>query len=219
MRCRLTIVTTLLVVVCFGGCRAKVEKPDQVREVSWGPDPSFADTPTSVTVRANNQFACELFKQLSKEQPGTNQFFSPWSISSVLAMALEGARGDTALEMGQVLGLSSELRQEGSRPWKLDDYHSGFATLMRHYAAAQNSKKDQPVREKIAKLRKELESLNAKVRGGAIIKRHWACKKRPRIWRRPSISCRASSIRLSWGWPTRFGARKLTPLTKTSRSP
>lgn len=48
-------------------------------------------------VNASNQFAFELYSQY-KSQDG-NIFFSPYSISTALAMTYEGARGKTAEEM------------------------------------------------------------------------------------------------------------------------
>ncbi len=47
---------------------------------------------------ANNRFAFELYSDLNKNQvnSGKNVFFSPFSISTVLALAYEGARGTTA---------------------------------------------------------------------------------------------------------------------------
>lgn len=53
---------------------------------------------------ANANFAFKLLKQLSKEQPGTNIFISPFSASSVLQMACNGAAKQTRTEMQQVLG-------------------------------------------------------------------------------------------------------------------
>ena len=53
---------------------------------------------------ANYKFAVELYGQLGKT-PG-NLFFSPSSISTCLSMAQAGARGTTASQMAQVLGLS-----------------------------------------------------------------------------------------------------------------
>jgi serpin B len=47
---------------------------------------------------ANNQFAFEYFSKLNEQGKG-NLFFSPWSISSALAMTYEGAKGKTADEM------------------------------------------------------------------------------------------------------------------------
>lgn len=53
------------------------------------------------TVDANTAFALELYNRL-KEQPG-NLFFSPFSISTALAMTYAGARGQTATEMAETL--------------------------------------------------------------------------------------------------------------------
>ena len=51
--------------------------------------------------RDDNQFALDLYAQL-RGQEG-NLFFSPYSISTALAMTRAGARGDTAAEMDKVL--------------------------------------------------------------------------------------------------------------------
>ncbi|MGA2069395.1 MAG: serpin family protein [Thermoguttaceae bacterium] len=69
-----------------------------------------ADTPPTVT-QANNQFAVDLYGQLSKAQPGGNLFFSPASISVALAMTAAGAGGQTEAEMAQVLHLNGILPQ------------------------------------------------------------------------------------------------------------
>ena len=54
------------------------------------------------TVNANNQFAVDLYSQVSDSDE--NIFFSPWSISTAAAIVFEGARGNTADEMQQVFG-------------------------------------------------------------------------------------------------------------------
>jgi serine protease inhibitor len=53
---------------------------------------------------ANIGFAFKLLKQLAKDQPGANIFISPYSASTVLQMACNGAGGKTKTEMQQVLG-------------------------------------------------------------------------------------------------------------------
>jgi len=60
---------------------------------------------TSV-VEANNEFALDLYQEL-RDSDG-NIFYSPWSIISALAMTYEGARGQTANEMQEVLHLPKE---------------------------------------------------------------------------------------------------------------
>lgn len=53
---------------------------------------------------ADAEFAFNLYHQLAATEPG-NLFFSPYSISTALSMALAGARGNTAEEMRLALGV------------------------------------------------------------------------------------------------------------------
>jgi serine protease inhibitor len=52
-------------------------------------------------VNANNKFAFELYSELNKASD-SNIFYSPYSISSAIAMTYEGAKGQTADEMKSV---------------------------------------------------------------------------------------------------------------------
>jgi serpin B len=52
-------------------------------------------------ITANNQFAIDLYSKYSSKEE--NVFFSPYSLSSALAMTYEGARGQTAEEMQKVM--------------------------------------------------------------------------------------------------------------------
>ncbi len=65
----------------------------------------------------NNRFAADLYRQLANDPrySGKNLFFSPYSLSSALAITYEGARGTTADEIGSVLHLPTNdtLRREG----------------------------------------------------------------------------------------------------------
>ncbi|HOI12541.1 MAG TPA: serpin family protein [Methanoculleus sp.] len=65
----------------------------------------------------NNRFAADLYRHLASdpENAGKNIFFSPYSISSALAITYEGARGTTADEIGSVLHLpqNGTLRRTG----------------------------------------------------------------------------------------------------------
>jgi serpin B len=56
----------------------------------------------SAVVEGNNQFALDLYAKLRGEK-ADNLFFSPYSISTALAMTYAGARGQTEKEMAQVL--------------------------------------------------------------------------------------------------------------------
>jgi len=73
---------------------------------------------TKTLVRENNSFALDLYQQLRNEEG--NLFFSPFSISTALAITYAGARNETAAEMAQVLHFS----QEG------EHLHKNFATIL-----------------------------------------------------------------------------------------
>ncbi len=65
----------------------------------------------------NNRFAFDLYRRLATDpaHAGGNLFFSPYSISSALAITYEGACGTTADEIGAVLHLPTNdtLQREG----------------------------------------------------------------------------------------------------------
>ena len=86
------------------------------------PPPPNADT--AALVRANNHFAVNLYLKLAAR--GGNVCFSPFSISSVLALASAGANGPTAAEMLQV------LCWDKTRP---DPPHASFGRLLQSLAA------------------------------------------------------------------------------------
>uniref|UniRef100_A0A3B3HLP8 Serpin B6 n=1 Tax=Oryzias latipes TaxID=8090 RepID=A0A3B3HLP8_ORYLA len=52
--------------------------------------------------KANISFSLAMLRQLSEDHRTTNIFFSPFSISSALAMVMLGARGDTATQMAEL---------------------------------------------------------------------------------------------------------------------
>ena len=67
--------------------------------------PTQADLPAAQVnlSAANTDFAFDLFGQLALEQPDTNVFISPFSVSTVLQMIENGAAGTTKAEMKHVL--------------------------------------------------------------------------------------------------------------------
>ncbi|KAL6030829.1 hypothetical protein STEG23_022529 [Scotinomys teguina] len=67
----------------------------------------------------NGTFAINLLKMFCQDNPSGNVCYSPMSISSALAMILLGAKGDTATQMSQALGLNPEK-----------DIHGGFQDLL-----------------------------------------------------------------------------------------
>ena len=71
--------------------------------VARGDDPSGPSNPdVAAVVGGNNQFVFDLYGRLAGEEDG-NRFFSPYSVSTALAMTYAGARGNTAAEMADTL--------------------------------------------------------------------------------------------------------------------
>jgi len=75
-------------------------------QISAAQAPVASDqTATARAATAVNAFAIDVYRQLATESG--NLFFSPYSISSALAMTYAGARGDTAAEMAETLHFNS----------------------------------------------------------------------------------------------------------------
>ena len=83
---------------------------------------------TQPLVEGNTAFALDLYGQL-KAAPG-NLFFSPYSISTALAMTYAGARGDTETQMGKVLHFTGDQRS----------LHAAFGQLQRQLGEAGKAK-------------------------------------------------------------------------------
>ncbi len=88
---------------------------------SWGAE----SAPTQSLVEGNTAFALDLYGRL-KSNPG-NLFFSPYSISTALAMTYNGARGETEKQMSQVLHFGAAQ----------EEVHTGFNELQRQLGKAE----------------------------------------------------------------------------------
>ncbi|KAJ1200954.1 hypothetical protein NDU88_004774 [Pleurodeles waltl] len=86
---------------------------------------------------ANTNFALNFYKNIIESHKGDNVFFSPWSISTALAMVYQGAKGHTAAQMEQVLhfdaisgtgGCTKKARKETD--FEKDNIHRGFQELI-----------------------------------------------------------------------------------------
>ena len=98
----------------------------------------------STVTAGNNEFALELYAQL-REDPAAlaqdgNVFFSPYSISTALAMTYAGAGGETAKQMAEVLcfslspeklhGAFGRLEKQLNAAGKKDDYQLHVANAL-----------------------------------------------------------------------------------------
>lgn len=73
---------------------------------------------------ANQQFAFDIFRQLSKEDKNRNIFISPLSISVALSMAYQGAGGPTKAAMAETLGYGN---------MSTDRLNGSYRQLLKHF--------------------------------------------------------------------------------------
>uniref|UniRef100_A0A4W6G264 Serpin peptidase inhibitor, clade B (ovalbumin), member 1, like 3 n=1 Tax=Lates calcarifer TaxID=8187 RepID=A0A4W6G264_LATCA len=75
--------------------------------------------------KANTTFCLDLFRKLSDNDNTANVFFSPFSISSALAMVMLGARGNTATQISECL-----------KTQDCQDVHTSFTQLLTEFNKA-----------------------------------------------------------------------------------
>jgi serpin B len=95
-----------LIVVLAAACStlgSSINVPVARADVEREANPPTDDV--AALVAGNSEFAFDLYHEIVKEQDG-NLIFSPYSISTALAMVYAGARGDTAAQMAQTLHYS-----------------------------------------------------------------------------------------------------------------
>ncbi|XP_061842133.1 leukocyte elastase inhibitor-like isoform X2 [Nerophis lumbriciformis] len=72
-----------------------------------------------ILAKANTSFCLDLLRRLSDNDKTANVFFSPFSISSALAMVMLGAAGNTASQMAECLKIEAH-----------DEIHASFAKVL-----------------------------------------------------------------------------------------
>ena len=88
------LVLILIILVVIPCCKSK-------NKISETRNPARESVTIADISEANNEFALSLYKKLGDDEK--NIIFSPYSISSALAVTYAGARGNTAREMAEVL--------------------------------------------------------------------------------------------------------------------
>ncbi|WP_292415674.1 serpin family protein [Methanoregula sp.] len=106
------IIATLLVAGCTGPAGYPVSSPGETSIVTPSPSPGATGTPGDAgsVAKANNLFAFDLYPALAvlPDTANRNLFYSPFSLSTALAITGEGANGKTADEIFSVLHLPKD---------------------------------------------------------------------------------------------------------------
>lgn len=96
------LATVITLIIFLSGCLEKEHLEPAVNNTGSTPEG------VNAVVNANNQFAFDIYSQFRGESKDDNIFFSPYSISTALAMTYEGAKGKTSEEMRAVLHLPDD---------------------------------------------------------------------------------------------------------------
>jgi serpin B len=121
-----------------GGSGSKVLKSEMERDLS----PDVSDQEMGVLIAGNSNFAWD-FYQAVRGQDG-NLFYSPYSISTALAMTYAGAHENTALQMAEALNF--ELPQERLHP----AFNALNLSLTGQGESASNTDESQPFQLNVA---------------------------------------------------------------------
>jgi serpin B len=120
-----TGITTVLALAALIGSASSRER-----------EPAVPAADTAAVAKGNNQFALDLYNHLRATEG--NQFLSPYSISTALAMTYTGARGQTAGEMAKVLHFTLDQKR----------LHPAFQALLAQ--ASGTGKKEPPYQLSVA---------------------------------------------------------------------
>src|SRR6516164_3029637 len=165
---KVTLTATLLALAAAGLAAGLAHRASPVPKgpegADEGPVKPLEMTPAvAAVVKSNSDFALGLYGRLRDDHAGKNLFFSPYSVSSALAMVAEGARGETAEQVGKALRFPAAARRGGDEakllPWDMAQVHTGMAALNDHFRAGSRGA-PRAVREEIEALRKDLQAAN-----------------------------------------------------------
>jgi len=85
---------------------------------------------TQLVVEANNRFALDIYQKLCSSQG--NLFCSPYSISTALALAHAGAKGQTEMQMARVLHFPTiDDSNSAQSVMNMDDFASAFGKIIK----------------------------------------------------------------------------------------
>ncbi|MCB5262214.1 MAG: serpin family protein [Candidatus Cloacimonetes bacterium] len=121
----ITIIAVGLILLSSACCK---NKSAQVQEADHYPALDHEISSAELS-QQNNAFAFGLWQEV--ENKGENLLFSPYSINSAMGLAYTGAKGNTANEMGKVMGY----------PYSPDQQHLTFAKSRKVLAAVQARKR------------------------------------------------------------------------------
>lgn len=103
---------TLVLFLAIAACQNDDFVPDEIKIINL-------DEKSAQLIEADNEFGLEIFQKIREESKDENIMISPLSISVALAMAYNGADGETKTEMEKVLRLYGLTPDEINASYKM----------------------------------------------------------------------------------------------------
>ncbi len=122
-------VANLVVILAIGVSLIASQTPSRMPATPTAA-PSDDTGAVRATVGANTAFAMDLYRVLLKDNAEQNLFLSPFSISTILGLATDGARGATATQMRTLLHISD-----------LDTINAGIASISHQLGDTQDGRR------------------------------------------------------------------------------
>ncbi len=117
------LLSVFIIVVCANACQRKLPATATTNNTT-PPEVVAPGPPDAALIKANNEFALELYRQIKSDKD--NIFFSPYSISTALAMTYAGARGESEKQMAEVMHFGSNQSSFHSRYRNYLSYINGL---------------------------------------------------------------------------------------------
>jgi serpin B len=114
----------LMLALCAVLSQCKSAKEPVTDKSKPEPEITVGAVPDSLLIRGNTAFALDLYSYIRSDSK--NVFFSPYSISTALAMTYAGARGESESQMSKVMHFDPKQSQFHPRYHSLINYISGL---------------------------------------------------------------------------------------------
>lgn len=122
--CLIFVVMAILISGCTGAGFTSDSGSNSDSKITTQERSEAVERKETHLVQETNQLGMELFKKLRATEEGRNVNISPYSITAALALAYNGSTGETAAELGELLGYAPAEREN------MNKEHQALLTLL-----------------------------------------------------------------------------------------
>lgn len=116
--CLIFVAMAILISGCTGAGFTSVSNSNSDTKITSQERSEATERLDNYFAQETNQLGIKLFKQLRAKEEGRNVSISPYSITAALALAYNGSAGETAVELGKLLGYAPAERLQMNKDHK-----------------------------------------------------------------------------------------------------